>query len=441
MKFQRIAGAIVLLFIFFIPLANSAPALDAVDLGPVNEINILSGGSSNLLKSPTAKMAIKYVAPADITLDEVMLLPGCDFPETDQPLWGVQIQTNSGSYPSGTVLGKGTLSNPKDRIWSTVDISPNVALKKGQTYWIVVQYLSGPTPTSTKSWVGFYASKSTDGISGDIYLPYDYNGENKGRNDKVARTNVAYFDGKKWNTDPSERNMPNFVLIFTDGTYHGQPYRHNYAMIYGTNKVGQVFTNYDQEKVITQISMPWNTFHATGSSVRPKDDLYYYICENDYNGKVISSGVFLSADEVYVSGSGTGVFDRRWYTLTLKDPILLEKGKTYFMYFSSPKSTKASRWCTDAGNSLIDVDPALQSILSSATYDGTSSYVVRTSGSWSDAVTDIGRDMSFKFLVYGIENTGDSSDYPGTDNSASSSDSWLRNFVVFLRDFFRAPLE
>ncbi|MCQ6963895.1 choice-of-anchor R domain-containing protein, partial [Methanolobus chelungpuianus] len=183
--------------LFLIFLIASINPVDAIDVGPANEINILSGGSSNLLKSPTAKMAIKYVAPADITLDKVMLLPGCGIPATNQPSWSVQIQTNSGSYPSGTALGKGTLTNPKDDVWSTVDISPNVALKKGQTYWIVVQYLSGPTPTSTKSWLGLYASKPTpDGTLTNIRLPYNYAGTNKGINDITAKTNIAYFNGK-----------------------------------------------------------------------------------------------------------------------------------------------------------------------------------------------------------------------------------------------------
>ncbi|MCQ6962320.1 hypothetical protein, partial [Methanolobus chelungpuianus] len=359
--------------LFLILLIALTASVGVAKAGPANEINILSGGSSNLLKSPTAKMAIKYVAPADITLDKVMLLPGCGIPATNQPSWSVQIQTNSGSYPSGTALGKGTLTNPKDDVWSTVDISPNVALKKGQTYWIVVQYLSGPTPTSTKSWLGLYASKPTpDGTLTDIHLPYNYAGTNKGINDVTAKTNVAYFNGKIWCPEPNGRIIPTFVIQFTDGTYHGQPYRHNYAKVYGANKVGQLFTNYES-KVVTQLSVPWSTYHATNSLVRPKDNLYYYICENNYNGKVLASGVFLTPSQVYVSGSGTGVFDRKWYTVKLSRSVTLEKGKKYFIYFSSPGTTTTSYWCTDAGNSLAD-----SSALKSSGYGGTSSYVMRT---------------------------------------------------------------
>ncbi|MCK4731240.1 MAG: hypothetical protein KAT65_02175, partial [Methanophagales archaeon] len=377
---------------------------------PSNVVHIQSGGSSNLLKSPNRKMAMRYAASTSKKVTKIALLPCCYFPEEDQPVWRVGVQADDDGLPSGTYLGSGTFGGGfvEDEKWFFTTISPEVSLIEGTTYWIVIQYDSGPIPNATDHWIGFYASapELPDDVSSDnIPLPYNYGGQAKNVND-AGNTTVRFYNGASWSGDPNGRTLGTFILAFDDNTYHGQPYKHNYAGIAGNNQFAQIFKIYNHDKTINKLEMPWNVFHADGVLARPNDDLYYYIREGDHNGATIASGTFITKEEVYVSGSGNGAGDRRWYNITIDPPITLEKDKTYFMYFNSPHSNATATWGTDTPNSFENYESGeIATALKETTFDTNTCYFMRTDRSanpWSDNRRYYGRDLSFRFHLVDV---------------------------------------
>ncbi len=406
-------GKFVIIFLIILCLLCSIKATIEVASAETewkisNVVHIQSGGSSNLLKGPDKKMAILYVSPTSKNITDIMLLPGCYFPEEGQPIWNVGIQEDNNGTPSGTFLGNGTLENPKDEIWSEIQISPKVSVTKGKSYWIVIEYLSGPVPNKTDHWLGIYASYAPkDFMHDNIPLPYNYSGEDTSYNDNISYTTVRYYNGDSWGPDPNERNLAVFVVAFEDGTYHGQPYRHNYLSIFGEYMMGQHFVSHGKNRTVNKLEMPWCVFHTEDCLLRPSDSLYYYIMKNDEDGELITKGVFLTPDEVYVSGVGNGAGDRKWYNATFEEPITFEKDTAYFMYLASPNSIIDAHWGSDASNAFTSpyvpdfiIDP-----LALTSFDGTASYSQRTNNlddPWVDNRVDrYCRDMSFRF---GFEN-------------------------------------
>ena len=186
-----------------------------------------------------------------------------------------------------------------------------------------------------------------------------------------------------------------------DGTYHGQPYKHNYASIFGAEQFAQIFTIRNQDKIVDKLEIPWNVFHTDNQLLYPNDNLYYFIRESNQFGNIIANGTFLTTDEIYNTGTGNGAGDRRWYGKTLAAPITLEKDKTYFMSFSSPKSNITAHWGTDTPNAFAEYESGeIAMALNAITFDGTNSYFKRTNNAdnpWDDNRNYLSRDLSFRF--------------------------------------------
>ena len=403
---------------------------------PSNVVNILSGGSRNYLKRPDRKQAMRFTAPASKTIPKVAIMPCCYFPEENQPVWRIGIQADSNGLPSGTFLGSGTFGGGfiEDEKWFFTTLSPEVSATEGSAYWIVIQYDSGPEPTSSNHWLGIRAEKPTeDFMSDNIPLPYNYVGPNKNIND-LYTTTVRLYDGTSWIADPGDRNLGLFILAFDDGAYYGQPYKHNYIAVYGQcteepcpRESGEIFTIYIQDKTVDKLEVPWNVAHPSGDTRKPADDLYYHIKENDQDGTVIAEGVFLNKEDVLNNGGAYPTQDRRWYSKTIDPPVTLEKDKTYYVYFSSPGTDETICWQSDAPNAMVpgwgsEFDDALTSI----TYDRDSSFVRRTRGGWPDTRIDQSRDYSFRFHLVDVYEGNLSSITKDAESIGSTGDVWKR---------------
>lgn len=382
---------------------------------PSNVVHIHSGGSSNYLKSPDKKQAMRYTTPISKNVTKISLLPCCYFPVTSQPNWTIGLQLDNGGEPSGTYLGSGILYGPNisDEVWQTVNISPEVSCLRGNTYWIVAQYHSGPEPTSNDHWIGFRAeAPSKYWMSDNNPLPYNYI-SSKNINDEYTTT-VLHYDGVSW-ASAGERNLGVFMLTFDDDTYHGQPYRHRYFDIYGNYQAGEVFTIYSHSKTINKLDAPFNAYDNAVEGNRPADDLYYHIKENDYSGATIASGTFLTKEDVRMDWGGSAS-DRRWYNTTIEPPIILEKNKTYFLYFTSPNTSSNPKWLSDAGDTF--------GAFPLSSYDQTSSYFRRTENNWSTTKTDINRDLSFRLHLIDIYSGNITSITKDAESIGSAGDVW-----------------
>ncbi|MFZ2499541.1 hypothetical protein [Methanosarcina sp.] len=435
--------------------------------GPANIVHVQSGGGSTILKNPNYKMGIKYVAPADKTVTNLIVLPavftktynmpygpnledyyGVVHPD-GQPLnnsWTIGLQADDGTgKPDGTYISTGVITGHKQLEWYDVTLSSPVALTRGTTYWIVIQFLSGdvppenvvindpPTDSRWMNWFGIYANSNS---SNTVYpnnpdppqnhdscpLPFNMSGSDHSTNDPLSVTSVKWYNGTSWLIEPNGRNLAVFLVGFDDGTFHGQPYLHNYFSIYGNYKIGQYFRNNGPTVYVNTLQSPWNVGHhdngSTPNIVYPSGDLEYFLCENDEFGDVIASGTFLTPAQIYCSGLSNGANDRRWYTVDLPELITLESGHSYFLYFQSPDTPNINdslnqiSWQSDAANPFTYDPPTkkpqwILDAVSGATYDGGYAHTHRTqslgSSMWKDHSSVPGdmeefyRDMSFRF--------------------------------------------
>jgi len=351
---------------------------------PANLVHICSGGSTTYINDPSKKLAIRFTAQASKNVNTLGLNPS--YP-SNPPLLRVGIQESVNGVPDGNYLGSGTWLPGGDEVWGFITVTPEIQLTEGKEYWVVVEYDSGTCDAT--HYVRLYASLALSPFGNDNSpLPYN-EGYDKNVNDRFTTT-IKYFNGSQWLPEPNNRLLGTFILSFTDGTHAGTAYQHTYFSPNPGLEGGEILVIHNQNKTINQIGSPWNIWDDLKYTYKPNAPILFKIRQNDQNGPVLRSGVFLNPENAG--------YKRQWYYVPIAPPLTLVKDAQYFASFSSQNTDSNGSWQSDAPNAMHQSEAGVPlEPWKSCTFDTDASYFrrIEKTSSGTSVKNDRNRDLSF----------------------------------------------
>jgi len=251
---------------------------------------------------------------------------------------GVQ-EDDGGGEPSGTFLGYQDVTVISKEKWYVATLSPPVALSKNSVYHIVITPLSGyDADNYILIWVNYPNNR--------IY-PYDQ--------EQDDNLNSLFYDGDSWSVQDRD---PEFILDLTSGEHIGITYNFfSDTEFYGEVKGGEEFLVKGNSCVVKGVSA-----YLKREPTIPEDDLFVSIYD-------ITGSSWVVRDEKFCSPADVGT-DYSWVDHWFKEGHVLEKGKTYRVFWESPGTSFANRYEMRSITSE-SLDPYAK-----VTYDGLGAYYV-----------------------------------------------------------------
>ena len=251
---------------------------------------------------------------------------------------GIQADDGRGK-PSGTYLGYQDITVISKEKWYVATLSPPVALSKNSVYHVVITPLSGyDADNYILTWVNYPNNRM---------YPYDQEPDDN--------LNSLFYDGDSWSVQDRD---PEFMLDLTNGEHIGIPYNFfSDTEIYGEIRAGEKFLVKGNSCVVKGVSA-----YLKRGPTPPEDDLFLSIYDVTDSSWVVQDEKFCSPGDVEA--------DYSWVDHWFKEGQVLEKGKTYRVFWESPGTSSANRYKMRLITSE-SLDPYAK-----ATYDGLDAYYV-----------------------------------------------------------------
>ena len=246
---------------------------------------------------------------------------------------------DGGGEPSGNYLGYQDVTVISKEKWYVATLSPSVALNKNFVYHIVITPLSGYDPDNyILVWVNYPNNRM---------YPYDQEPD--------ENLNSLFYDEGSWSVQDRD---PEFMLDLTSGEHIGITYNFfSHTEFYGKVRAGEEFLVKGKSCVVRVVSA-----YLKGGSTPPEDDLFVSIYDVTDSSWVVRDEKFCSPSDVVASYS--------WIDHWFKEGHVLEKGKTYRVFWESPGTSFANRYEMRRITSE-SLDPYAK-----VTYDGLGAYYV-----------------------------------------------------------------
>lgn len=348
-----------------------------------------SGAGLMTLTNTDKKTSIRFTAQNSKTVNSIRIY--LEQEKGTSPIYRYGIQGDNATVPSGNWLGatgQGYGDYQATTIgWQIINLNESVNLVAGQTYHILINYLSGAIGQND-------CIEIKRGTPNNFLNPYD--------NAANLNSNVL-FSGNGGATWAIGSYQPIFALDFSDGTHEGNPYHDVIPYsVWGANYYGERFTVSGTNKIVSSVG-----FLVSKNSNTMNDNLYF----NLYN---ITDNLLLASSTIGVAANiATNAYE--WQTYTFPTPLILQGGKTYRVFLFSPSSISTKSYLVRA----IYNDNTAE--LNGINYDGESSFFVYSNDSGSNWITtninyDIGGFRFVKslfkgqgFFISSAFNTGTSS--------------------------------
>lgn len=358
---------------------------------PANEYYVQSGGWSGVLDARDKKISARFTAQNSKTATHIEIWPRFLKGEPFEIRTGLQV--DAGGNPSGKWLGSATFIRiphvsswrlramkepPKERYATTyavrVKLDMPVRIEKGKVYHVVSQYESGKIDKDNLiHFEGVNPQQSA--------VARSYHGDsNVNFHDPALKT--LQFDGKKW-SNPAEKQIPLFILVYSDGTAEGNCGAHWRMDLAGKYCAAQVLRVENADKEVTQLGMPLRG----GGNLQ--DDLHYEI--EDPNGEVLRRGILARREEL----SGGFV----WYYNDF-EPLLLKKEQVYRIVVKTPDNVRGqAAIATDPGGMQVGALKRDDPLYAAVTYGGADSMAMRSYDGGKTWHKHPSQDLAFKFKL------------------------------------------
>lgn len=254
---------------------------------------------------------------------------------------GVQEDDGEGE-PSGTYLGYQNVTVVSKEKWYVATLSPPIALSKNSVYHVVITPTTGyDADNYILVWVNYPNNKM---------YPYDQEPD--------ENLNSLFYDGGSWSVQDRD---PEFLLDLTSGEHIGITYNFlSHTQIYGKERAGEEFLVKGNSCVVKGVS----AYLKRGTTL-PEDDLFVNIYDVTDSSWVVRDEKFCSPSDVEA--------DYSWVDHRFKEAHVLEKGKTYRVFWESPGTSSDCVLCRYRMRRITSesLDPYAK-----VTYDGLDAYYV-----------------------------------------------------------------
>ena len=237
-----------------------------------SEGSMSTSTEASKLNDPNDKHSYRFTAVATKGVKTIGLLP---YYPKNAPNYTVSIQADDGTgHHDGNKLAEGTIigADTSSDVWYFINLTNIVNLTKKSVYHIVIEYKDG-TIGSDNYWNANSMRPQVNWTVGN-YGGWDGNVDTP--DPMIMALHFSHTD-LQWHTGNAS---PIFVLVFTDGTYFGQPYKHLYLNYIGNYRARQYFKVTRQNKTVTKLYIPaW----VKGEDILPNDIIHYWIKDEKEN--------------------------------------------------------------------------------------------------------------------------------------------------------------
>lgn len=311
-----------------------------------------------VIDSLSEKASLRFTSKRDVEVQKarvyfnVIGLPG------DVRI-GVQ-EDDGGGEPSGTYLGYQDVTVMSKEKWYVATLSPPVALSKNSVYHIVITPLSGyDEDNCILVWVNYPNNKM---------YPYDQEPDDN--------LNSLFYDGSSWSVRDRD---PEFMLDLTSEEYIGITYNFfSYAELYGKVRAGEEFLIKGNSCIVKEVSA-----YLKRGLIPPEDDIFVSIYDVTDSSWIVRDEKFCSPGDVGTSYS--------WVDHRFKERHVLEKGKTYRVFWESPGTPFANYKLRKITSESLDP-------YAKVTYDGLDAYYV-TGTTDPPTLTVLGSDIVYSLWL------------------------------------------
>jgi len=205
----------------------------------------------------------------------------------------ISLQTDSGGYPSGTILGSQIVTvNNTTSAWYTIDLGSYIEITQDTIYHIVFEYSSGTTDADNNTRILGYSP-------GNLESRYPINLVE-------GSLNITFWNGSEWSTRDA-------TPIFVIGNNIGNAYSNSViGRVYGTRERGGLV------KFATEQTLDYISFVALKGGT-PGVDLKYKIYDNA--NSVVRSGTLVAEASVTATWA--------WYTADLSSQLVVPATTPY----------------------------------------------------------------------------------------------------------------
>ena len=317
-----------------IEILNVRARVASVNATGYNPANLFAAKGANyfVLGSSTTKVDLRFTAQESKTVTKVRIY--LNWVYGSSTTYRVGLQDDSAGDPDGSFDGSGTFTpseGPGD--WHEITLNSPVAITTGTVYHIVIEHVSGPINETNYIEIKEIAPANT-------YIPLNKGADHDvNDNDTNLMARHSSDNGSSWH-DAELYKTPVFLLVYSDGTYGGQPY-------YDTGSGDYI---YDAEYGGGQVLITGSnkTVSTIGFFVKkrgsPAGALEYEIKDGDNN--VLRNGTLATAAEVGTAPA--------WIDANLSSNLTLNNGSSYKVILKSPNSVNSSNcyqiytlWVTD----------------------------------------------------------------------------------------------
>jgi len=190
--------------------------------------------------------------------------------------------------------------------------------------------------------------------------------------------NSLFYDGGSWSVRDRD---PEFVLDLTSGEHIGITYNFfSYSEFYGEVRAGEEFLMKGNSRVVKEVSA-----YLKRGLTPPEDDIFVSIYD-------VTDSCWVVRDEKFCSPSDVGT-SYSWVDHQFKKGHVLEKGKTYRVFWESPGTSYNNKYRLRKITSE-SLDPPYPKV----TYDGLDAYYV-TGTTDPPTLTGLGSDIVYSLWL------------------------------------------
>jgi hypothetical protein len=284
------------------------------------------------------------------------------------PTYEASIQADSGGLPSGIPLSSATFV-PAAAGWMNLSM-PATALVDGQTYHLVLQYLSGTVSSGKSATLSMGVYPSGRRFTQDQSY------------DPVGQVEINYGSG--WTQDELQSSV---MLGYSDSSWFGSVY--DDIVYYEVSGEDTPADPWDDD-VVSEVFVPstsWTVDHigvyGNASAAGVADGLYYEILDVAANN-VVAQGTLCSAASAPLVST--------WMEVALPGTYTLTAGKTYQLLLTSPGSSSSVDW------QIVPTDSTYEGLpLDLCSYNGNQSFAEESSTGGATWTVWTASDLAFRF--------------------------------------------